>query len=60
MFAPARSELKNPNWTKETSSAYHAAKQEGLTIEPIPWEKVDKVWYNEQRDTMQTLEEALR
>jgi len=60
VFAPARSELRSPNWTKETSSAYQAAKQEGLTIEPIPWEKVDKVWYNEQRDTMQTLEEALR
>jgi len=45
---------------KNENPAYIVARKEGLTIDPIPWEKVEQVWHNRKQDTIQTLEEALK
>ncbi len=60
-FEPTRSmpDQVNPFGSNEHNPTYKLAKKEGLTIDPIPWNKVNKVWYNKEVDTMQTLEEAL-
>jgi len=59
-FEPSKAEpySSEPD-DKNENPAYIVAGKEGLTIDPIPWDKVEQVWYNREKFTLQTLEEAL-
>lgn len=48
-----------PYKTKDENPAFRLAKKEHIEIEPIPWDKVDRVWYNKNKFRMQNIDDVI-
>lgn len=59
-FEPTKAVPSSGSWSKDTSSSYYSAKKERLKIEPIPWDKVNQVWYDKEKYTMQNIDDVVK